>query len=409
MSTNASPDRPSAIGRIVDGMIREDTPATLLAVCPNSRAVALATLQACNELDTPAIFAATLNQVDVDGGYTGWTPATFSQFVDAEATNIGLDVHVFIGLDHGGPWTKDDHRTRGLSFDETFGAARESIAACLDAGYDQLHIDATVDARLNGEVALADVVDRTVELIVFAEDHRTRTDRAAVAYEVGTEEVHGGMADIERFEAFVRDLKTSLTARGLSTVWPAFFVGRVGTDLHTSHFDVDAATRLADIVRPLGSVIKGHYTDYVDNPSDYPRARVGGANVGPELADLEVRALEQLGAIERRGGRESGFGTALRDAVVRSGRWRKWLTAEERGADFSALAADRQEWLVRTGSRYVWTEPDVVERRAELYANVSGELDPDAFVVGDIAIRIGRYIEAFNLVGFAEDVRRWLA
>jgi hypothetical protein len=135
---------------------------------------------------------------------------------------------------------------------------------------------------------------------------------------------------------------------------------------------------------------------------------VGGANVGPEFADAEVRALDQLCTIEARRGADSGFRATLRDAVVRSDRWRKWLSPAERGTAFDRLDAERQEWLIRTGSRYVWTAPAVVEARRDLYNNVADSVDADEFVVGEISACIARYIRAFNLVGFAGDVSRWL-
>src|SRR5215218_7029731 len=50
---------------------------TLLAVCPNSDAVLEAAVQVAAANRTPMLFAATLNQVDRDGGYTGWTAAAF--------------------------------------------------------------------------------------------------------------------------------------------------------------------------------------------------------------------------------------------------------------------------------------------------------------------------------------------
>ena len=50
---------------------------TLLAVCPNSGAVLEAAIKAAAASHMPMLFAATLNQVDRDGGYTGWTPKAF--------------------------------------------------------------------------------------------------------------------------------------------------------------------------------------------------------------------------------------------------------------------------------------------------------------------------------------------
>src|SRR4030042_5967105 len=50
---------------------------TVLAICPNSEAVVKASVAAAREAEAPLFFAATLNQVDLDGGYTGWTQQDF--------------------------------------------------------------------------------------------------------------------------------------------------------------------------------------------------------------------------------------------------------------------------------------------------------------------------------------------
>ena len=48
-------------------------------------------------------------------------------------------------LDHGGPWLKDTHVLEGLSLDETMEEVKKSLTASLEAGYQLLHIDPTVD------------------------------------------------------------------------------------------------------------------------------------------------------------------------------------------------------------------------------------------------------------------------
>jgi hypothetical protein len=54
---------------------------------------------------------------------------------------------------------------------------------------------------------------------------------------------------------------------------------------------------------------------------------------------------------------------------------------------------------VRTGVRYIWTDPRVLESRRILYENLRPELDdPHGLVVERIAARIGEYLEAFGLV-----------
>jgi tagatose-1,6-bisphosphate aldolase non-catalytic subunit AgaZ/GatZ len=380
--------------------------ATLLAVCPNSGAVLEAAVLAASRSTAPMLFAATLNQVDRDGGYTGWTQAAFVGELQAVARRYGWDGPLYPCLDHGGQWLKDMHVLRKLGLEESTAEVKASLTASLEAGYRLLHIDPTVDVTLPpGEVISIDVVvARTVELIGHAEHERERLGLPRVDYEVGTEEVHGGLVDFGSFERFVTGLREALDARGLLDAWPCFIVAKVGTDLHTTFFDPDTAARLYEIVAPLGSLIKGHYTDWVENPADYPRSGMGGANVGPEFTTEEYLALSALCEKEctlcryRPGVEPSRFMEVLEGAVVASGRWKKWLQPDEAGSPFEALAPERRTWLAQTGARYIWTEPQVVDARRQLYDNLRAAMpDPHEYVVARIADAIDRYITAFNL------------
>lgn len=401
METMKQPGVKQLVRNLINRYPRE---VTLLAVCPNSRAVARAALLAAKETGAPMLFAATLNQVDLDGGYTGWTPAELVAFLRRESMGIGLETPVYPCLDHGGPWLKDAHTNAKLSYDQTMQAVKQSLEACIDAGYALLHIDPTVDRTLPEAegIPIEWVIDRTLDLIEHAEAYRHSNGRRPISYEVGTEEVHGGLANLSNFDAFLKGLDTGLRERGLPEARPAFVVGKVGTDLDTSLFDPGVARRLTERVTPFGALLKGHYTDYVENPEDYPRSGMGGANVGPEFADIEYRALAHLSRIEKEKGADSGLGEALRNAVVDSGRWKKWLHEDERGASFDELSEERCSWLLGTCSRYIWTDPRVEEARRHLYRNVEREIDADAYVVGRITDAIVRYVESFNLVGFAE-------
>ena len=383
---------------------------TLLAVCPNSDAVLEAAVKAAATHNTPMLFAATLNQVDRDGGYTGWTPYAFVARMNALAEKYRCASSLYPCLDHGGPWLKDLHTLAGLGLDETMAEVKATLASCTEAGYALLHVDPTVDRTLpSGQPPEIDVVvERTVELIAHAEAARERLGLAPISYEVGTEEVHGGLVDLNSFDRFLSGLRTRLESAGLSHAWPCFVVGKVGTDLHTTTFDPQSARRLYDRVVPLGSLVKGHYTDWVANPADYPATGMGGANVGPEFTATELAALYELCDREAElieGDANlppSDFRAALEAAVVDSDRWRKWLTPEEQGQSFEELTTPRREWLVATGARYVWTRPQVLAARQRLYDNlrdgVPDELpDPHAFVVERIAQNIQMYVEAFNL------------
>ncbi len=377
---------------------------TLLAVCPNSAAVLEAAVKVAAANNMPMLFAATLNQVDRDGGYTGWTPHDFVSQMQYYARKYGWNGPLYPCLDHGGPWLKDLHALRGLSLAETMEEVKRSLEACLEAGYQLLHIDPTVDRTLapGQGIAIETVVARTADLIAHSETVRARLGLPPVAYEVGTEEVHGGLADFGNFCAFISGLRQELRTRDLEHAWPCFIVGKVGTDLHTTDFAPDVATRLYEIVAPLGALIKGHYTDWVSNPQEYPAAGMGGANVGPEFTAAEYLALADLCAKEadlarsRRGIVPSEFMAVLERAVYDSGRWRKWLLPGEEA--WEALSAERRAWLSQTGARYVWTAPPVARARELLYNNLAGVMaDPHGTVVDRIAQVIEKYVVAFHL------------
>ena len=322
-----------SIGALIHSMIdlrrREKVKITLLAVCPNSTSVLEAAIRVAREKNMPMLFAATLNQVDRERGYTGWTQGQFVNLMHQLAQKYDWDGPLYPCLDHGGPWLKDLHTLEGLSYEATMWEVKKSITACLKAGYRLLHIDPTVDRSLSpGEILPVDtVVERTIELIAHSESERERLGLPLIDYEVGTEEVHGGLVDLDRFIHFLHLLRQHLEAKELSHAWPCFVVAQVGTDLHTTLFDLGAAQELYEIVAPMGSLAKGHYTDWVENPSDYPTTGMGGANVGPEFTSEEYLALRDLVQKEHQlihtqaNLEPSGFMEKLQQAVVDSGRW----------------------------------------------------------------------------------------
>lgn len=375
---------------------------TLLAVCPNSEAVARAALLAAQGARTPLLYAATLNQVDRNGGYTGWTPDALAAFVADESDRFDIDVPVFLGLDHGGPWAKDAHAAAGLSAGAAMTEAKRSVTACIEAGYDLLHLDPAAgppDAPQE-PLSVDTLVERTVTLLQHAEAERRAHDRSPLAYEVGTDNARGGLQSPESIRSFLQRLRLALEAHDLPG--PSFVVGDLGTRLDSGHFDPDRARRFVAAAEETDALVKGHYTDDATTPSDYPLSGVGGANVGPGLSAVEAEAVRELAELESRLGAESGMVKALRTAVIDSDRWTKWLHPDEQGTSFTDLPTDRQRWLVNTGSRYVWTHSDVQAARAELYEQVAPYRDAEAYVLWRLKTAILHYMHAFNLVGLTD-------
>lgn len=382
-------------------------PRTLLVVCPNSEAVIEAAVSAAARHQAPLAFTATLNQVDGDGGYTGMTHQELADTVWQKVRELAFDGPVSLAVDHGGPFLKDRHRIEGWSGEAAHGEVRDSFAAAIRAGFDLIHVDCSVDSESPDHAPLVSVIaERTVSLIAGAEAFRRAEGFDPIAYEVGTEEHSAGLTDPSAFRAFLGQVRDGLARRGLSGVPLAFAVGDVGTDLHTAGFDPAAAGRLAQAAAEFGCGLKGHYTDNLDDPAGYPVAGVAAANVGPEFSEREfegLMALAEKESAEVEAGRlawASGMEDALIRAVVDSGRWRKWRLAGEKGLDFEALNPRRRDWLVRTGSRYVWTSPAVAAARERLYENLRRQgIDGPAAVRLAIERSMDRYFHGFGLTG----------
>ena len=380
---------------------------TIFAACPNSMAVIRASLRSAKRNNAPIKFAATLNQVDLDGGYTGLTPREFVQTIRQEAKAIHFTGPIIIAIDHGGPWLKDKHNKERWSYDDTMAAVKKSFEAAIEAGYDLIHVDPTIDITLpKDKIIDIDVVaDRTIELIVHAENFRKENNFPRIAYEVGTEEVHGGLANMNVFKRFLDRLKNGLQQNDLSDVWPCFVVGKVGTDLHTSTFDPIVARELVSVAGQYGSFIKGHYSDNVTNPEEYPLSGMGAANVGPEFTEREYEGLCELCMMEQRlflhgkVAKPSNLKNILWQAVISSGRWKKWLLEEETADDFYANSPGRQEWLVKTGCRYIWENAEVLAARSKLYRNMHlNGIDAEEVLLLRIERSMDKYFHRFNLV-----------
>jgi len=377
---------------------------TLLAVNPNSLSVVKSALRSAKKYNSPIILTCTLNQVDLDGGYTTWTQFDFVKVVKEEAETIGFDGPIIIAADHYGPWLKDKHAKQGLSLEDTIAGVKDSLEACLQAGFDYIHIDATVCPELSGAARMSTVVERTLELIEYTETLRKEKGLPKISYEVGTEEVVGGLTEPDLVATFLGKLREMMLARDLSEAWPSFVVGNIGTALDTTTFNFEAARTLFDISSGYGLHLKSHYTDYVARLEDYPKIPIRGANVGPRFANAEFDSLQRLADTEAEFSKKgvieqhSDISQVLVNAVVDSDRWKKWLQKSEMGKNFSQIDRNRQLWLLRTGARYVWMSPSVIAGRTKLYDNLrTCGMNAEEEVLGDIDNAMDAFFVPFNL------------
>ncbi len=133
---------------------------------------------------------------------------------------------------------------------------------------------------------------------------------------------------------------------------------------------------------------------------------MGAANVGPEFTEKEYEALSELELLQHslseagRIAKPAPMMEQLWRSVINSGRWKKWLQPDESPGDFHSISPERQEWLVKTGCRYIWENPEVVAVRNRLYQNIGLQgTDAAAIVESSIESAMDRYFHKFNLTG----------
>jgi len=140
----------------------------------------------------------TSSQVNQFGRYTEQNPEQFAGFVRAQARDAGLSANrVLLGGDHLGPfpWRREP---ASVAMDK----ARVLVRACVLAGYQKIHLDASMACADDPKPGLDErtVVDRAAALCETAENafRELPPNSPALLYVVGTEvPVPGGESGSE--------------------------------------------------------------------------------------------------------------------------------------------------------------------------------------------------------------------
>jgi len=388
---------------------------TLLGIGPMSKTLIRAAVSLAKEMDFPIMFIASRNQIDSDqygrGYVCNWNQNDFLRNVTDIKKAAGFDGPCFLCRDHGGPWQRDEERAGKLPSGHAMAIAKDSFREDILAGFDLLHVDPTKDPHAAGVVPMDTVLNRTAELIEYAEAERLRLKFPPVAYEVGTEETNGGLTDESAYGQFIERLAGMLAAKNLPM--PVFIVGQTGTltrlTENVGRFDAAAARRLSAEARKYGVGIKEHNADYLSETilCMHPALGVTAANVAPEFGVAETAAYLLLAETE---GRFADLGEikqpsetreAIRTAAVLSERWRKWMV---NGADAqveSVLAdAALSEQIMRISGHYTFEDKNVACEIQKMKDNLkSAGVDAETEVINYIKRCLRRYADCFNLAG----------
>ena len=138
---------------------------TLLGVGPMSLNCIDATIELANDYSIPLMLVASRRQIDSEvfgGGYVnGWTTPEFSRYV----TDKDKKANVILARDHGGPWQNNKEKEAELSLSQAMESSKASYKVDIDAGFQILHIDPSID--IFGVPKVNVIIDRICELYEF--------------------------------------------------------------------------------------------------------------------------------------------------------------------------------------------------------------------------------------------------
>ncbi len=394
------------LGEFLDGFRRMKN-VTLLGIGPVSTNTVVAALLTAAERDFPLFLIASRNQVDreeLGGGYlSGWDQQGFVDGVRKLTGIHGCPRAVYFCRDHGGPWQRDMELDGKIAHDEAMELCRTSFLADLQAGFDLLHIDPTKNPFLEkGEKGMNTVIRDTADLIAWLEKERKSRALPEVVYEVGTEDIRGGLTPPGRFRDFLTVLKKKLQAESLPM--PDFIVGQTGTlvklDGNYGVFNPGTARELADIARENGCFLKEHNADYLDGETlkMHPFLGISSANAAPEFGVAETKSLLRL-SHEASPGKD--FRGTLTELVFSENRWRKWLPENLKNVPSHDFRKDPALTgrIVSSCGHYYLDRPEILQLKEKIFQEVSGKdvPDPEKEVMDSIRESILRYVNAFNL------------
>lgn len=365
------------------------------SVCSAHPRVLEAAIQQAMEDNTIFLVESTSSQVNQEGGYTGQVPQAFADFIHSTARRAGLSGdQVVLGADHLGPFP---WRNQGASI--AMEKAYALVRACVLAGYQKVHLDASMpcaddphnplDARV--------IAQRAAVLAEAAEKAFTELPPGSdpPVYVVGTEvPAPGGETEpgappaVTTSDHVLHTLETFRSAfaeRKLSAAWERVIALVVqpgvefGDDVVFPYDRERTRPLSAALPKELPIVYEAHSTDYQSTQalSEMVEDHFAILKVGPWLTFAFREAIFALSAMEREllGGnkaiRLSEVRQALENAMLwNPSHWRSYYHGDEAQQRFS------RAYSYSDRCRYYWHEAEVQEEIKRLLVNLENQSLP---------------------------------
>ena len=373
---------------------RKNRNCTLLGVGPMSKNCIDATIELANEYCTPLMLIASRRQIDSEqfgGGYVeNWTTEQFADYVIYKDTQK----NIILARDHGGPWQNELEISNKLNLNDAMQSAKESYRADIDAGFQILHIDPSVDIHANPNID--QVLERVYELYEFCWTY-SQQKKQDVIFEIGTEEQNGSNNTQEELEYTLECMRKFCKSNKLP--YPSFIVIQAGTRVMEMRNvgSFDSPIRVANELPPEIQIpkmisickhyrifMKEHNADYLstDSLKWQPRLGIHAANIAPEFGVAESKAFIDL--------MENSNQNILLEEFLRisyeSKKWEKWM--------INATSASDKDRAIISG-HYIFSTAECLELKSQARYHIK---DLDTQLKNKVKESIFRYMKAFNLV-----------
>ena len=385
-----------ALDRLRQSLFRGGS--TQLGIGPMSLECVDATIELANSLRVPLMLIASRRQIDSSvngGGYVnGWSTESFAEYV-RERDKGG---YVVLCRDHGGPWQNYREVEEKLSLEAAMKASKEAFRVDIEAGFDVIHIDPSVDIH-NPQLRQQDVLKRAFELCQYCADIATQLGKE-IAIEIGAEEQTGLNQDMERLTDTLDQTEQFCISHALTR--PLFVVGQTGTLVKETDnigtfddpFRKDGSLppeiqipKLIDLCRKFNVHLKEHNGDYLSNEALFwhPRLGIHAVNVAPEFGVGQTRHILRL--CDELGLKEDA--ERFLQIAFESGRWKKWMRE-------NSTATDRERAIIAGHYIYDGVEFQEIAARIRNACERRG-LDFDRSVRDALKVMILRIMVCLNL------------
>lgn len=371
---------------------------TLLGVGPMSINCVDAAIELANEYAIPLMLIASRRQIDSEkfnGGYVNnWTTSKFANYVKTKDNNA----NIILSRDHGGPWQNNEEKKKNMNLDLAMKSAKESYKEDIDAGFEILHIDTSID--IHKVPSQNEVLERLFELYEFCLSYALNKGKEII-FEIGTEEQSGSTNTPDELDFTLSSMEKFCKRNKFP--FPTFVVIQTGTRVmemrNVGSFDSPLRVfneipseiqvpKMIEICKKYNIFMKEHNTDYLSDIalSWHPRLGIHAANVAPEFGVAETRAFLKIMEDNNLTSQANKF----LELAYNSKKWDKWMLP-------NTTASDRDRSII--SGHYIFSTPECIELKKEVSQHLKNKrIDLDSYLYEQVKKSIFRYLHCFRLV-----------